>query len=206
MATLAPTLRVHRDNHINVKWRDRDKSSDGWIGDASHAATGLPENGGSDHNANLRDIVDATDTDKDGIHVPTVIASQLIHPSTHYVIFNRRIMSSRDKFKPRAYTGSNDHTRHIHRSIFQSVTAEQRTSGYKLILTPMTWPLLKKGSTGQAVKELQAYLNGYGYTLALDADFGPGTDAAVRSFQKARGLTVDGKVGNHTKAKLRPFA
>ena len=205
MAILAPSLRVHRDNHINVKWPHRDKSSDGWIGDASHQATGSPEDGGSDHNENARGIVDATDTDKDGIHVPTVIASMLIHPSTHYVIFNRRIMSSRDKFKPRAYTGSNPHDQHMHRSIFQSITAEQRTSGYKLILVAMNWPLLKKGSTGQAVKELQAYLNGFGYTLALDSDFGAATDTAVRSFQKARGLAVDGEVGPATRRKLRPF-
>lgn len=205
MATLAPSLRVHRDNHINVRWPHRDKSSDGWIGDASHQATGSPENGGSDHNPNSRGIVDATDTDKDGIHVPTVIASMLIHASTHYVIFNKRIMSSRDKFKPHTYTGANDHTQHIHRSIFQSITAENRTGGYKFILSPMSWPLLKKGATGQAVKELQAYLNGFGYTLALDSDFGDATDAAVRSFQRARGLGVDGQVGPATRGRLRPF-
>lgn len=205
MATLAPALRVHRDNHINVAWPHRDKSSDGWIGDASHQATGSPENGGSDHNENKRGLIDATDTDKDGIHVPTVIASQLIHPSTHYVIFNKRIMSSRDKFMPHAYTGPNPHDKHIHRSIFQSATAENRTSGYKFILAPMTWPLLRRGAKGQAVKELQAYMNGYGYTLALDGDFGGGTEAAVKSFQKARGLAVDGIVGVNTKRKLRPF-
>lgn len=199
MATLAPSLRVHRDNHINVQWPHRDKSLDGWIGDASH------QQRTSDHNPNSRGMVDATDTDKDGIHVPTVIASMLIHASTNYVIFSQRIMASRDKFRPRAYTGTNKHLGHIHRSIFQSATAEQRTGGYKFILSPMQWPTLSKGDTGQAVKELQAYLIGWGYTLTMDGDFGSGTEATVKSFQSAHGLHVDGIVGANTKKQLRPF-
>lgn len=205
MAFLAPALRAHRDDHINVKWPHRKRVRDGWIGDESHRATGIPENGGSDHNPNSRNTVNATDTDIDGIHTPTVIASMLVHPSTRYVIFNGRIMSSRRKFKPRIYTGKNKHTKHIHRSIFQSITAERRTTGYKFILSPMNWPLLQRGSRGVAVRELQAYLIGHGYTTAMDSDFGPATEAAVRSFQAKKGIGVDGKVGPVTRSKLRPF-
>lgn len=203
MAILAKSQRILRDDHLDVRWPNRDRRSDGWIGDQSHAQTGSPENGGSDHNENKRGVVDGLDVDTGGIHVPTVIASMIIHPSTRYVIFNRRIMSSQRGFEPVAYTGKNPHSGHIHRSIFQSATAEQRVAGYKFILTPMTWNQLQAGAKGAHVGELQAYLIGWGHTLRKDMDFGPRTTAAVRSFQSKQGIRADGVVGPATRDRLR---
>lgn len=57
-------------------------------------------------------------------------------------------------------------------------------------------PVLKKGSKGDSVKSLQILLNGYGFSCGeVDASFGQKTDSAVKAFQKANGLTVDGIVG-----------
>ena len=65
-------------------------------------------------------------------------------------------------------------------------------------------PLLKQGSKGDAVIELQRLLQGQGfYNGKLDGDFGTGTANAVISFQKAHGLTADGVVGNVSWTKLR---
>ena len=64
---------------------------------------------------------------------------------------------------------------------------------------------LKKGSKGVQVRTLQALLYGYGYNIGgsgVDGSFGPATDKAVRAYQKANGLTVDGSVGPKTWAKL----
>ena len=62
---------------------------------------------------------------------------------------------------------------------------------------------LKLGSTGQEVKDLQQKLKSLGfYHGSVDGDFGEGTEAAVKSFQKQYGLTVDGKAGANTLAKL----
>lgn len=62
---------------------------------------------------------------------------------------------------------------------------------------------LKKGSKGPAVTELQRLLTEKGYnTKGVDGVFGSNTDQAVRQFQKARGLAVDGIVGNATKKAL----
>ena len=53
--------------------------------------------------------------------------------------------------------------------------------------------LLKKGSRGEEVKELQKALG-----EGADGIFGSGTEAAVKKFQKENGLDVDGMVGNKT--------
>ena len=52
-------------------------------------------------------------------------------------------------------------------------------------------PLIKKGSRGKAVKILQSLLGG----LEVDGSFGAKTLAAVKAFQKKKGLTQDGEVG-----------
>lgn len=57
--------------------------------------------------------------------------------------------------------------------------------------------VLKKGSTGENVKRLQAELG-----LADDGVFGPGTEAAVKKWQASNGLAADGIVGPKTLAKL----
>lgn len=66
--------------------------------------------------------------------------------------------------------------------------------------TPMaaTMPLIKRGSKGDAVKKLQQILNTKGYKLSVDGDFGPATEAAVKAYQKANHLEVDGEVGPMT--------
>lgn len=54
--------------------------------------------------------------------------------------------------------------------------------------------LLKYGTRGEDVKELQNTLGG----LAVDGIFGKNTRARVRSFQSNHGLAVDGIVGKNT--------
>jgi len=59
--------------------------------------------------------------------------------------------------------------------------------------------ILKKGSKGDAVRELQQQLVTLGYKVAVDGDFGGGTEGAVLHLQKSFGYTVDGKVGDGTR-------
>ena len=63
-------------------------------------------------------------------------------------------------------------------------------------------PVLRRGMDGEAVEELQRLLAAAGYPLAIDGDFGPGTEAMVKTAQQARGLTPDGIVGPATWAAL----
>jgi peptidoglycan hydrolase-like protein with peptidoglycan-binding domain len=63
---------------------------------------------------------------------------------------------------------------------------------------------LATGSQGTAVAELQTLLREAGYfNGTVTGFFGPETDAAVRQFQQASGLSVDGIAGQRTIAALR---
>lgn len=62
-----------------------------------------------------------------------------------------------------------------------------------------TAAVLKNGSRGNEVKEVQRRLKQWGYyTGAVDGVFGAGTRSAVVAFQKKNGLTADGVVGAAT--------
>src|SRR4051794_9251695 len=68
-------------------------------------------------------------------------------------------------------------------------------------------PTLKRGSSGSDVQALQQRLSDLGFDPnGIDGNFGPGTDKAVRAFQQAKGLGVDGRVGPATLAALQPIA
>lgn len=64
------------------------------------------------------------------------------------------------------------------------------------------YPQIEKGSRGDAVVTLQRLLNKHGYGLRIDGDFGPLTDKAVRAYQFAHSLQVDGQVGPQTWGSL----
>ncbi len=63
----------------------------------------------------------------------------------------------------------------------------------------MAEPVVRTGSTGEAVRQLQQALKDLGYDPgAVDGQFGTKTESAVKAFQRDRGLTVDGIAGEIT--------
>lgn len=115
---LAESLVVLRAQ-INSKWPNRNKASDGTIGDARHASQN------SDHNAWIKDkngqpVVTAFDVTHDpanGVDC-TVLAGEVItDPRVKYVIWDGRIWNITVASKWRKYTGSNPHTKHMHISV-----------------------------------------------------------------------------------------
>ena len=97
---------------------DRDRTSDGWIGDSRHSAAK------SDHNPDAQGWVRAIDIDRDlsGKPKPDImpdVADQLRKLAKRdrrvsYIIFEGRIASRILNYRWRKYTGSNKHTYHIH--------------------------------------------------------------------------------------------
>lgn len=59
--------------------------------------------------------------------------------------------------------------------------------------------VLKRGSKGSEVGQLQQDLVALGYTINVDKDFGPATEDAVKHLQKSFGYTIDGVVGDGTR-------
>ena len=71
--------------------------------------------------------------------------------------------------------------------------------------SPSVKPTLRKGSTGNAVRELQTMLLKLGYDLGpcgIDGDFGKATEAAVKAFQSDHRLEADGVAGSATYGEL----
>jgi hypothetical protein len=113
---LAKSLETLR-SQVNAKWPNRDKSSDGTIGDASHQATN------SDHNPNSAGVVTAMDITHDPAHgldarklAEALVASR--DPRIKYIISNAQIVSSQvSPWQWRPYTGANAHRAHVHISV-----------------------------------------------------------------------------------------
>lgn len=68
---------------------------------------------------------------------------------------------------------------------------------------PNAQRLLHRGVSGDDVTALQRALRGVGYALAVDSDFGPATEVAVKHYQEKNNLVADGIVGPATAALLR---
>ena len=97
---------------------DRDRTSDGWLGDTRHAARP------SDHNPDAKGIVRAIDIDRDlsGKKKPDLmpdLADQIRHAAKSdkriaYIIFAGKIASPRMGWRWRKYSGINPHDHHCH--------------------------------------------------------------------------------------------
>ena len=84
------------------------------------------------------------------------------------------------------------------------LTSEGETSSGTLSDGTWNGTVLRQGSSGSAVEQLQFWLNTLAQydssipSVTVDGIFGSGTTAAVRAFQRKYGLTVDGVVGQTT--------
>jgi hypothetical protein len=103
---------------IDDSYPDRDRASDGWIGDARHQSRV------SDHVPNAKGIVRAIDIDRDlaGKKKPDLmpdLADQIRHAAKSdkriaYIIFAGKIASPRMGWRWRKYRGVNPHNHHCH--------------------------------------------------------------------------------------------
>ena len=114
---------------VDDSFGDRDRASDGWVGDLRHASRP------SDHNPDEQGIVRAIDIDRDlsGKAKPDLmpdLADQIRlcaragDKRISYVIFDGRIASSKKSWAWRPYDGSNKHNHHCHISFTKKGDAD----------------------------------------------------------------------------------
>ena len=115
LSKTAVTLR----DQINETWLDRDKRSDGWIGDSKHALRTTK----SDHNPrpDTGEVcaldIDAGLSNEQGISY--ALADQLRLTAKKdkrisYIIFSKKICSSKSLWRWVKYRSINPHDKHIH--------------------------------------------------------------------------------------------
>ena len=97
----------------------------------------------------------------------------------------------------------NDWVRRLQQECNNQGFSKQTVDGIAGPVTLAGCPLIRKGVQGNITKLLQEKLVSLGYnTNGVDGIFGSGTYSAVREFQKTRGLSADGIVGQNTWRKL----
>jgi hypothetical protein len=118
------------------------------------------------------------------------IATALGHPEFRSGILN----VTQGAVRAQLIWRTSDHLDHVHYGV--------RVSGNGAVpngLPRLTSPQMQSSR----IKRIQRRLNALGFgPLDTDGIFGPATDAAVRAFQQAKGLGVDGVVGPRTLAAL----
>lgn len=208
---------------INAAFPNRDKSSDGSIGDAAHASRS------SDHNPWVKDskgqpIVTARDFTNDAPYMDShEIALMLVASKDKrikYIIDHSKICAGEAGPQPwvwRKYTGSNPHDHHVHVSVREqekyfdddtpwNLGEKVVTAALQSATVPKVnrYPTLRVGDVNSDVNRLQYLLNANMPSAKLnqDGDFGPATLKAVKTFQSQNGLVADGIVGQYTWRKL----
>ena len=120
-------------SEINAKYPNRDKRSDGWIGDTAHNARK------SDHNPDKQGWVRAIDIDSDlikGSNKESWLLAEQIKTIAlkgdkrlSYVIHQHRIASPLKNWAWRVYKGSNPHISHIHISFTKAGDLDGKAFG-----------------------------------------------------------------------------
>lgn len=202
---LAESLKKLREQ-INAAYPNRDKASDGALGDAAHSARK------SDHNPNSAGVVTAIDIDRDfndGHDGRELVAALQKGRDRRikYIIFERQITVKGDVSRWKPYKGANTHNHHIHISVSSDPALYDNRDAWildaRMPLQPVSVPTpaqvrdLKIGDKGDDVKALQVKLG-----ITADGDFGLKTKKAVLNIQVKNGLRADGIVGTNTRKIL----
>lgn len=134
-------------DELNARWPNRDKASDGTIGDAAHASRN------SDHNPWVLDragigVVRARDLDEDldGNPAPGYMDAKIVFEHLlalaragddrlnggGYLIYEGKIYSEKNNWQAREYNGPNKHNQHLHISFSRNAAGYDSTAPWGL--------------------------------------------------------------------------
>ena len=160
-----------------------------------------------------------------GLHQDTTNFSQI---ATYAEAYNGLGYSNKNKQSPYVYAGASPYisgkyvsdgrydSRHVDQQVgvvplmgsIQGIQTERDLSPKELTIET-AWErvkngqvILKVGMNSMDVMALQTHLKDLGYLTTVDGDFGPGTERAIKKFQKDNNLTPDGTVGAGTASAI----
>jgi peptidoglycan hydrolase-like protein with peptidoglycan-binding domain len=200
---------------FNEVWPERDKATDGWLGDSSHSGSTSGHNPDRTGRAEYKDgdsldEVRAIDVDKDLVRGSSTDWMELVvqylvkkaraggYIPFRYLIYKRRIWARSTGWETRAYTGANDHDEHLHASGDYTQAADNwnGTLGLASIRGGsggggVDEMLVRKGDQGEEVKFWQYVLADTGNSPGdIDGDYGPKMEAAVNASRKRFSATA----------------
>lgn len=214
---VVPNLLEGRDQ-LNKRFPNRDKSSEGTIGDIAHQSTSSSHNPDESGNPEFSDHdnvdeVRAADFDKDlratdGTTMEQVVQLWITKARSgemwwvRYFIYNKRIWHKGDGYKTRVYTGSNPHTDHVHvnSDFTQKADIVTGTNWHLDEVNKPTSPtaptphIVKKGDKGVEVGWIQEFLR---YNFAAYRH--------VVRVDRGSLLVVDRDFGPQTEAWVKEF-
>ena len=207
---------------LNALYPHRDKTSDGSIGDASHAQTNSKHNPGPDGIVEARDFDEGIAAGESPLwpfvnHL-LVLARTNAHPAMGpgaHMIYEGRIWSDVRGWVERPYTGVNAHQHHAHVAVADG-PGKDSTQSWGLaaalakrdtVKRPDRWlGLSNPPMQGQDVLNVQNALRVAGnMNLAADGIYGVDTAGLIGLFQQNRSIGERG-VGPLTWAALRKVA
>lgn len=204
---------------IDAAYPRRDRTSDGWVGDTSHARRR------SDHNPDERGVVKAVDIDEDGIPGFDAIVERIrllgmngdARLAGGYIIRNGWIAGSHTSWAKHRYTGPNPHDKHAHFSFADSPSGYDKLGDWpvepKAVPKPAPSPVIpgvhehrtatiSRLDVGhpQEIKDLQGHLNAWRFNRDLseheiDGRWDAWLEVSWRTFQRTYGLEEDGVCG-----------
>jgi hypothetical protein len=201
----------------DARWPNRDRRTDGFIGDDRHCGPASKKT--SDHCPNAANVVRAMDIDSDGIDAAW-LADQVrakgkggdarLH-NGGYVVFNKRIASERQGWEWRDYTGE-PHQDHLHVSVSRDVSGYDGDGDWGVrnaVITPtppgptppkpVDLPKHEPGSRVLQVENPQMRGTDVGFVQRFvgasdDGADGPKTKTQVERYQGIRGIPQTGIV------------
>lgn len=210
---------------VNAAFPTRDKSSDGIIGDAAHAATVSQHN--PDPTLGRPPVVRAVDVDssiRKGLVVDDIVGHAVLacllrnaragHPALTmgaYVIFQRVIYSATYGWRARAYYGASPHLEHVH--VTWSLAGFDSTEPFglgKVLTEPISRPrfLLPRGGSGLAAGQVYGPDAGNRRSWIDGHESGPAADA-VEAIGNSLGVhgkrLYDVELQHAVAAKARAF-
>lgn len=139
---------------------------------------------------------------------PEVLAQYLLHEIAHSgYFFANNVVGDRTHNQGKTIGWENKQPQEYYLWLLQDLKQYLETVSPVVVPvtpTPKKNIVLRRGSTGEAVRQLQRDLKALGYFKypSITPNYGPVTETAVRAFQTATGLVSDGIVGKKTLQKI----